>query len=751
MKAHDVHVGGCHVHRDASDPPPAESPDMTAPPRTLAGQTWSVLYPGAGPAYVQINQPKPCITILVHGVNDMAAVYADIERGLCEGLTERLDHLTNAQGNINTAGLIPATYSNPTAQDHLDPLPDKVYYRRQPNSGPAGTAPRSVVIPFYWGFREEAGFDPNTKKDYVQKDAPHGEWLDRFGNRLDKAGTMEGGMFANATTTLPDMWGRGFNGMLFGFIPMNALVGSPRHPLFSAPPRNYMVLAARRLAMLVAMIRAKHPDDTVNLVAHSQGTMLSLLANAFLKDDGQRPIDGAVLMNSPYSLVEPAMERTQVHSAQQTERARKQTLAAIVDFIGAQPHPTPSMADMANAESRACIGGLRWLGSSCTTTFDQAHTVFDERDNRGNVTLYFTPLDQTVGLKNVQGIGWQGVPDTLLGGLGPRFHQRVFSIRTRRDRTTDQVVSEQVGASDLTYSYVLRERGEDTWDGNGQGWTGNAVRAELKVGQAVTINAPRLPRPLTVDFDQGGTPDERGARHGIHMVKAPMDPIDASIGITNGGWKTNDFRHGYTDIVPYTPGQSLAEVQAAYNKDKDIANQATVRSVSALGDGTARIQHSETPYQARQRLMETPADRLTKNDALSFHSAIPGNPEHSRMAVAYDLAIGQARSIDDEAFYAYLCRVADWRLGWGTEPDSGFRPNAALDGSGSTKATEDSPDASARDFYLLEDAKHRALIDATEAYHTLGQPGVETSAYKQYFAPPLPTLVTSETREEARG
>lgn len=220
--------------------------------------------------------------------------------------------------------------------------------------------------------------------------------LDRYGNRLDKAATKEGGAFANATTTLPDMWLRGFNDLLFGFLPMNVLAGTPRHPLFAAPPRNYMLLAAQRLAMLVRIIRTRHPDDSVNVVAHSQGTMLTLLANAFLKDEGLRPIDSALLMNSPYSLIEPLLKRTQLHAAQQTRAARVDTLVGILHFIGNNPHTVPALADVADpGQFERCIGGLRWTGKQCTTTLNSSAVDFAERDNRGNVMLYFTPRRPT--------------------------------------------------------------------------------------------------------------------------------------------------------------------------------------------------------------------------------------------------------------------------------------------------------------------------------------------------------------------
>ncbi|CAG9193594.1 conserved hypothetical protein [Paraburkholderia tropica] len=708
----------------------------------LMGQTEALFYPGASPAFVQVQQPKPCITILVHGVNDLAGIYADIEQGLCDGLNDRLDHLTNARGQFNVAALVSATYSLPTDDDHLAKDPDKVYYRRLANTGKGGTSPRSVVIPFYWGFREDSGKDPKTKLPYVQKDTPHGEWLDRYGNRLDKAATKEGGAFANATTTLPDMWLKGFNDLLFGFLPMNVLAGTPRHPLFAAPPRNYMLLAAKRLAMLVRIIRAKHPDDTVNVVAHSQGTMLALLANAFLKDEGQRPIDSAVLMNSPYSLFEPLAELTQLYAAQQTRDTRVSTLSGILHFIGDSPHTVPALADVADpGQFERCIGGLRWTGMACATTLKTSTVGFDERDNRGSVTLYFTPLDQTVGLRNVQGIGWQGVPDEVLAQLGQRFHQRIFTVRERDG------ISEEVGAHPPGYRYVMRQPGESTWDGNGQGFTGNAKKSELDVGQAVTLNAPVLPEPFKANFDSGGTADFTGAKDGIHMVKAAMDPIEASIGLTYKGWKPGvyrDYELGADDPA-LAHGNSREAVQAALNQDKETFDLTQVRQITQLESGKVRVTRLETPSDARRRMMETPNDQLTKDDALSFHSAIPSNPEHSRKAVAYDLAIGQARSIDDEVFYAYLCRVADWRLGWGkiNQKDSGVRHMDNIMSEENRELTAmNIPSSDVMENYSKDAPENKLLIDATADYFAHGR----SDTYPEYFTPDMPSLVTTETR-----
>ncbi|HHX1604478.1 TPA: T6SS effector phospholipase Tle3 domain-containing protein [Pseudomonas aeruginosa] len=722
--------------------------------RTVTGEHTAPLAPGKNNvSYVQIRQAKPCIVIVVHGVNDLAGIYESIEQGLCQGLNERLDHLLGAS-QVSPASLVAARYSLPTAADRRAPNPDQVYYRRSHDS-----TPRGIVIPFYWGSRESDAVDPGTGKPYLRKDTPHGEWLDRYGNRLDKSGSKEGGIFANATTTLPDMWKQGFSGYLFGVVPLDRLwVSTARHPLFPGPPRNYMVLAAKRLAMLVSLIRKRYPDDTVNVVGHSQGTLLTLLANAFLQQDGQRPIDAGILMNSPYSLIEPKLENTELGKQQQTAGARLDTLANIVTFIGEGAHPTPSLEDLADASNPRCIGGPQWTGHLCTSRQDQTRIAFTERDNRGTVSLYFSPLDQTVGLRNVQGIGWQGVPDSLeqvevLSRLGPRFHQRVFTTRTREG------LPEEVGAHGPGHRYVLRQPGETLWDGTAMG-LGGLSRANLEAGHSVCINAAKLPTPLRVNFDG----DFRNVvwsseRNGVHQVREAMDPIEASIAVTHKGLQRHPsaartleapsglagnalkryFEEQAGDLNdlsrnPYTAPENNAWA-AAWHRVRSMVRERDNRGLHAV----YLVTFNESPDEARERLMSASKEDLGKDDALSFHSAIPANPEHSRRAMAYDLALGQARSIDDEDYYRYLCRVADWRLGWEAKDDEGM---STIDAETEVPpgALGDRPDTASLEFYRQENPDFRQLIDATADYYATGR----DERYPRYFQAPLPDLIRSE-------
>ncbi|HFF2829811.1 TPA: hypothetical protein ACGCD9_003756, partial [Stenotrophomonas maltophilia] len=296
---------------------------MTRPTTERCIATGRVVTQPAGSVQkVILPMPKPAIAILVHGVNDVGEAYVEQETGLCLGLSERLDRTGRSESLLSGA-----YYRVPDCGDRDASDPDAVYFRRAHTQarfaakGVEAQEPRSMVIPFYWGFREEEGVNPRTGKPWIDKEQPHGEYLDRHGNRLDKDSAKNGGPFANATSCIPDMWADGFSGRIAKVLPSNPVGGTATRPLLKARSRHYMVLAAQRLAMLVRMIRRKNPDDTINVIGHSQGCLVSLLANAFLKDSGDRPVDTLVMNHPPYGLGESVLDKLEVGDRQQTVEA----------------------------------------------------------------------------------------------------------------------------------------------------------------------------------------------------------------------------------------------------------------------------------------------------------------------------------------------------------------------------------------------------------------------------------------------
>ena len=213
---------------------------------------------------VEVRPDLPCNIIVIHGVNDVGTSFAAVEEGLRTGLDVRLRGARAGERKR----FVSANYRMPSAKDKdvVEPDPDAVLFKRKMND-----KTHSPVIPFYWGFAKTNNHASTT----------NGQRTDRFGNRLDKDLPKGGGPFGNATSTLPDMRNRGLSSLV-------DVGGDPVRQLLSAPGRMYMVLAAKRLAALIAMIRDYDATEAVTIVAHSQGCLISLLAQAFLLDEGQR-------------------------------------------------------------------------------------------------------------------------------------------------------------------------------------------------------------------------------------------------------------------------------------------------------------------------------------------------------------------------------------------------------------------------------------------------------------------------------
>jgi hypothetical protein len=481
---------------------------------------------------VDVKPDLPCNVIVIHGVNDVGTSFGAVEEGLCAGLDVRLHGTQEGkQGRF-----VPGSYRMPGAEDKnvVEPDPDAVFFKRKMDD-----KTHSPVIPFYWGFREVKS----------QAGTKNGQRTDRFGNRLDKDLSKGGGPFGNATSTLPDMWNRGM------CSPVD-VGGDAVRPLLSAPGRMYMVLAAKRLAALIAMIRDYDEHEAVTIVAHSQGCLISLLAQAFLFDEGKRPADTLILTHPPYSLEEtwlfdglekvrsgsdPAMEgHYAAISARQTFDARLQTLVNIVHGVVAKKHTTPALTSLTDHGKHHGMVGAKWSATG-------------DRDNRGKVYLYFCPEDMTVALDNIKGIGWQGVPDFMSGTavsknpeskkysmdsdappqwateqqhrkplseLGPGFFQRVFTSKRRFDLTKKAVGAVLVGQP--PHDFALRTENEDDHA---------HVAAANRSLRASPAEAAWPPKPSRWDFLQ----TEAGKRDGIRRINGEALHVPAPADLRGSG------------------------------------------------------------------------------------------------------------------------------------------------------------------------------------------------------------------------
>lgn len=569
---------------------------------------------------VKVKQNLPGNVIIIHGVNDVGTSYHAVEKGLCAGLSERLGWR-----------YVPGQYRLPGESDKgvLQQDPDDVFFKRKVDE-----QTHSPVIPFYWGFRETTAAAKSLR----------GQRTDRYGNRLDKDLSKEGGPFANATSTLPDMWGRG-KSKAMGLL--DWAQKDATHPVLDNPGHLYMILAAKRLAALIAMIRDYDENEAVTLIAHSQGCMLSLLAQAFLLDDGLRPADTLILNNPPYSLVDEIPTTTNMveYSSgrdekmqpdydllddRQTLHARLQTLVNIVHGVVGKKHSTPAFAALNDHCTHHGMVSAKWQAAA-------------DRDNRGKVYLYFCPEDMTVSLNNVQGIGWQGVPDfqrgkaikevpeikrdservpyetgrkiralrdivrqplkelTALNSTNAGFFQRVFTNKNRPNPATGSPVL--IGQA-KPHDYLLRTSGEDDQahtEVSDSFTSKHAVRAhfpeppEFEPGKTTveqvrahvrTINGEPLPVAVQASLCEGARADARGRPGATEDV----DPIDAAIAITSDyGLKSEGIWLIYPDPTSEKPS-SITRTEPSpnwqcYSGYVQFAAQKAAKVKAALNKG----------------------------------------------------------------------------------------------------------------------------------------------------------------------
>ena len=679
----------------------------------VTGSEQALLQCGRPPqqlAHVRVRRELPGNVIVIHGVNDVGTSFEAIEKGLCQGLDARLYGMREGGPAI----LRPAVWRMPQPgdKDKLEPDPDAIYFKRH-----LVDTTNSPVIPFYWGFRERS----NAAK------VVNGQNTDRHGNRLDKDMSKNGGPFGNATNTLPDMWNKGL------YSPLD-VGGDPVRPLMTAPGRMYMVLAARRLAALIAMIRDYDSNEVVSIVAHSQGCLISLLAQAFLLDEGKRPADTLILTHPPYSLVEETTmffgtaEASRIFGGgkdaamdgqydaidnRQTFHARLQTLAQIVQGVAAKKHAAPAFDQIEDHAQCHGIAGPSWRAEG-------------DRDNRGKVYLYFCPEDMTVALDNMQGIGWQGVPDHLDGNclsttkgkkeksiwgdgptywekeyqqrlplreLGAGFYQRVFTGKQRLDPSKKTSGPVLVGLP--PHDFALRLDGEDDHAhvaGANRGhrashdearwppvqpskWNIFSTEAGRREGLR-TINGEALNVPTAAVLDGGELrpgqfPADSSQTTLPRKEQGPceeVDPIDAAIAVTSG----QGLRKLPREVVTDPRAEPDRKAVHDYGPFSPAAHKQVEQALNlgkTPGDWRKLERVARYPYGGDQLYidpLETPnAARKRWQHEISpksFHGAIIGNAENHRHVTAYDVAIGGGKASSDPKFYRYLCAVADWRL-----------------------------------------------------------------------------------------
>ncbi|KVZ94789.1 hypothetical protein WL22_17465 [Burkholderia ubonensis] len=376
------------------------------------------------------QMPLPGVVIFVHGVNSEGEWFTAAEEGLCRGLNRRLGRLDDQMTYKGVEGgqMSPVQYTESLTPDgYLNPdLLPNTYVKDDPSFSP--------VIHFRWGYK--------ASKDELQM----------YGANvfLNEQNYWGGGPFANGCSSLADLWAKGLDDRVFGFLSVQGMNATDRL-VYATPPRAYMVLAALRLANLIRSIREKQADVPITVVCHSQGNMVGMTAAFFgnkmasvtdrHNKTGKCVADTYVLASAPYSVVSSNLlenwsqrRNKDPHGdrGRQTYNSRIQTLANFFQIIGRQADnelaPDAINPEMENDQPSPSKRGKPYKAESDRASHG-LKTDGPYNKTYGRVTLYCCPHDQVISATPVQGIGWRGMSAKEIDAAKGQgiFTQRVFA------------------------------------------------------------------------------------------------------------------------------------------------------------------------------------------------------------------------------------------------------------------------------------------------------------------------------------
>ena len=619
------------------------------------------------------QMPSPGIVIFVHGVNSDGEWYRAAEAGLCKGLNTRMkrcdEHLCHATPEAGQ--LTPLRYRSELSDDgYVDPdYTASTFIAPQAHFSP--------VIQFRWGYKA------SDKELQAYGDSVY----------LNEHAYWGGGPFANGCSSLPDLWGEGLSDALFLWIHIEHLNPVNDRIVYACPPRPYFVLAALRLAHLVAAIRRQQADVPITLVCHSQGNMVGMAA-AFLgnkmadvKDaagkSGRCVADTYVLCNPPYSLLrrndtegwlQGQVRDVDGNVGRQSGEARRQTLAAFFDIVRGQasePAIDPCLRRMADNETH-----------DFSLDKDKAsHGCGPQKGTRGRVTLYCNPHDQVISATPIQGIGWLGLSaEEIKATRGDGvFTQRVFAQgfpvgqHGDYDYWSNHYRQPARGSADFWHphspisKYDPNKGARASSSAAGRTATRRTAAATsalmrmLKIpihaippdDWRIPVTAPALPEVFTPQAVRFGVPSPQFDQN--------LDPP----GTHRHAGKARPAGEPYADTsVGGTPqGDRDTEAALRYEDHARLRMKARREKLDGL-DGKAMMEDdlsTATPEYLHWRKQEIQAQLVATCDThATDHSTILTNPQHAEKALAYDVAIGVGH-ISEKAMRE-LRIAADWRL-----------------------------------------------------------------------------------------
>ncbi|WP_250435318.1 hypothetical protein [Caballeronia sp. ATUFL_F2_KS9A] len=562
----------------------------------------SYMTPESYQVYAECRVPPalPGVVIFVHGVNSEGEWYEAAEKALCEGLNARLGRKDLKSNDYTTSD-----------------GKGGVSVRRIANGG------YSPVIRFYWGYRAQEGKEHKWRvplKNIRDEDG----WKTRD---LKDSGPWfwGGGPFQNGTNNLQQLWSEtGFSPRIAKVFNLQWFNTEWDRELHDAPGRQYYAHAAQRLANLIDKIRTRCPDDTITVMSHSQGTMISMAATLMCKT---RAPDSLVVMNSPFSLEDKSTDALTCWHSRPTTQARVNTFRNVAERI------KKDKKVFTDEEH-----GMLHVGATQEMELWHVNAVnngIKERDNHGRLYVYFNPHDRVMGSKALQSIGWRGVSDALIDELGDTVKQRMLA---RGTSCGDAPATTNFGTLPPIPNPEPGVKPGDFWNGNR-----TAAGVELWTvpgkNQKVNINAEQVPHPITAEEmskKQQRIVTRVQAGQTVES-KQPVERYFEEALSDQDALGAKDKRGNYLDPgVPY--------LESIHRLEKQVMNDPYAQGPLMRTENHAEMIKRIEEYQPMP----------------TNHSTLPQHHEFMSRVVAWDLPIGFCESHDSLDFWLSLIKDADW-------------------------------------------------------------------------------------------
>lgn len=584
----------------------------------------------------------PCLMpgtiIFVHGVNSEGEWYQAAAEQFCKGLNERL------------------------GRDDLDSGGEKGFdyeARRFETKNQNGKRYHRPIIPFYWGYKMQA--DDLKLYPSIYHDERDMAW--------------GGGAFQNGTNNLLQFWQDGFKRRL-GLLDLQKFNPEIDRFLGDAPPRTYYIHAAKRLAYLIDTIRKNHPNEPVNVVAHSQGTMIALCAMLYIK---QRAPDTLILNSSPYAFdtkMTDSFSAVNDSADVQSADARLKTFNYIADKIATAKADfgkvNEASAECKHKNPEGCTSmffhhdpeakdwhpqiGNGPVNAAGQKWYESGHS---SRDNRGKIFINFNPHDRVVGVSPVAGIGWRGIPEELLNDSKPQVPDNVFQRVFARNSGYSEKVPAIGEKQNYWFNYFYEDEkpgnvrvasyDQDSEDGILQTSDGTPVQTEQKDLRTFDDqpwydfwNPPSSHVFLGIDLEATPKENERA------WINAPTVPDPAKL--------DDKFDLGTIQFDGREPGKENKGQQEDYDiywkhypERTEITSPPDEPMIETPIDIEALKKKS-----ANKQIPQTDHGRI-----LTYESDSGQNPV--RQVLSYDLTVGQGYAFGDERYWQYLLDLADWK------------------------------------------------------------------------------------------